>query len=147
MEMIKPGDIIFSRSNTLCSKFFRMITLSQWSHVGIIIGRHRGKITCVSSRFNGVVYDNLVDWGSDIQILRVKNITECQINKMINYITTQVGKPCILMNMSGCKFNSMLVYMSLLKAGIDIFKDSHKRGFITIGDLYENPRLEFVTEI
>jgi len=152
-EVIQPGDIVFGRSNTVCSKLMRVITLSQWSHVGIVIGRHQGKLTCVSARWNGVVYDNLIDWGSEVQILRVRGITEQQIQKMIGYVTTQVGKP---IDFSGCFtssrncirwFDSMLIYFTMLKAGIDIFKESHKRKYISTGDLYENPRLEFITEI
>lgn len=141
-ELINPGDIIFNRNKGLWSKLLRAFTLSQWSHVGIVIGRHQGKITCVSARFGGVVYDNLIDWGSEVQIKRIRDINECQIQKMISYISTQVGKKPIS---CGIFCNSMFVHLAFLKAGLDIFKE--KKKIITVGDIYESPKLQFIAEI
>ena len=157
MEIINPGDIIFSRNNGTISRFIRMRTLSQWSHVGIVTGRYDGNIKCISARWDGVVYDNIKDWYGDIQILRVKNIDSHQIHKVIEYTSTQVGKPygwcgvkdflTLQKHQSGSRwFSSVLVYCSFLKAGIDLL-EKHKCCFVSPGELYESPKLTFIAKL
>jgi uncharacterized protein YycO len=156
---LKPGDIVFRRFDNITSKLIRLRTLSQWSHCGIIVGRKDNSVKCLSSDFHrGVGMDNLRDWGKKVQVLRLCNATEEQINAMIDFCIRQVGVPydylgildfLFMQNLQRDNrwFCSELVYSAMCHAGIDILKGRKHRWLVSPGDLYENPELSFVTEI
>lgn len=158
-KILQPGDIIFSKSNNIFSRLIRTRTMSQWSHCGIVIGRKAGTIKCVSARLRGgVKVDSLKDWASTVQVLRLENVTELQKDKMIDFCLRQVGKKydvCGILDFLTFQnlqsnsrwFCSELVNSAMLYAGIDLFKSRKESAFISPGDLYENPMLNFVVEI
>ncbi len=156
MVEIRPGDIVFSRKDSFISKIIRMATLSQWSSVGVVVGRKHGRVKCISAKLcGGVVYNDLMEWGKDVQILRVNGITESQVQKVISFMSSQVGrmfdwKSClssIITKKQKCVkwFNSELVFMALLNSGVHL--ELHKHNLLSPGNLYESPTLKFVTKV
>lgn len=157
-EIIKPGDLIFSRDNSLISKIVRIRTLSQWSHCGIVIGRIHGSINCISARMNGITTDKLGEWGNEVQILRIKDATQKQIDDIINFTIVNVGIKygyCGLLDLMTMRNHketkrwscSEFIYKAILSSGIDLFDGKKPPQFVTVGHLYENPRLKFITEL
>ena len=158
-SIIRPGDRVFRREDTLASKIVRLRTLSQWSHCGIVIGRQDNTVKCLSATFkHGVTVDNLREWGRKIQILRMENITGKQLDDMIDFCIRQVGKKydyCGLFDFLFMQklqsdsrwFCSELIYSAMLSIDVDIFKGRKCSGIVSPGDLYENPKLNFVCEI
>ncbi len=154
--MLQIGDIVFSRDNSLVSKIIRLRTLSQWSHVGILSGYHRGVHLVISARWKGVVEDILeYDWPKTRQVLRVRGITEAEVRTIVGFCKMQLGKRydfCGLLDFLTFQkhqsddrwFCSELVYAALRYAGIDIFRGRKDRAFVSPGDIYENPLLEIV---
>lgn len=157
-QIFKPGDIVFSRNDTLLSKLIRIRTLSQWSECGVILGRNDGTIKTISARFkDGVKVGKLRDWGTSIQVLRIESATDENIQCMLDFLVKQVGKPydcwaiadfwCTQKLQSDTRwFSSQLVYASIVAAGINLFKGKIPK-FVTPGDLYENPLLTFVSSL
>jgi uncharacterized protein YycO len=159
-EIFQVGDIVFERTDTITSKLIRMRTLSQWSHVGIIIGRVHGAVKVVSARRNGVIVDTLRDWGNKVQVLRLdpEVASEYQLEQMTKFAIQKVGKKydyCGILDFITMTryqndnrwFCSELVHSSMLSASIDIFKKKKPPEFVTPGILYENPYLNYIAQL
>jgi uncharacterized protein YycO len=159
MESFQPGDIVFSKDKSLTSSIIQWRTMSQWSHVGVIVGKKKDSgWKTISARGKGVVYERLLDWTGYIQILRVNDITEQQRENFVNFCIEQVGKQYDIWGFLDffCMkkiqredrwFCSELIYRGLLNSGIDIFKNKKTPNFVTPGDLYENPSLKMIGEL
>jgi len=157
-ELIRPGDIVFTRNSGIMSRVVRMRTLSQWSCVGIVVGRTEGTIKVISAKWGGVVVDELRNFGKHIQVLRCESATPEQIKRMLDFSIELVGKNydwCGILDFLFLQrlqsdrrwFCSELIYSAMNYSGIDILDGKKKTGFVSPGDLYESPLLRFVIRL
>jgi uncharacterized protein YycO len=160
--MLRAGDIVFCRNAGIISKLIRWRTLGRWSHVGIIAGFVQGKVGHVpivlSAQGKGITDEPLYEWPKDKAFLRVRDITDTQVDAALDFADLQRGKPydfCGLVDFLTFRkhqredrwFCSELVFAALRHAGIDLFGGRKDKAFVSPGDIYENPLLEQVKEV
>jgi len=88
MDDLCPGDLILSYENSFFSWFVRLMTKSEWSHVGI----YEENGTFISSvPFSGVCEKCLKDV-NHYAVYRVKGLSKLQADKAVEFCKERLGK-------------------------------------------------------
>jgi len=89
------GDLILVKHRSLLGRLIRKITKSNFNHVGIFIDDDR----VIEAKFSGVVVTPFATLQRakrrdilDFEVYRIKNVKKEQIEIMVNFIGSQVGR-------------------------------------------------------